>query len=376
MFVGHYGVSFAVQTINRQIPLWVLFIAVQLLDVMWAPLILLGIEKVRIVPGITASNPLDLYYMPYTHSLIAAVAWSAAGWALYRAWRVRCALGSSSPCDVEANDMRAVAPVVAAGLLIAFSVPAAQVESRLLGRVADRCGAPLPGVAIAVNGDSHRVVVQTDGEGRFDVRSLPAGVYAVSGRLAGFVTINRSGLNIVAGSTTRLDLTMEIGLFDPITIVADPRSAYRGASAVVHLRIVESLIASLKAGRPTTEHRAAIIAVVKPFKEKPRPVWRTPPPTERITPFSTFWVLQGDSGSIRHGDRSVTGERTPARAGDEYVAFLEDSCQRLWGLMLIFPVRNGRVSVPKDEPGYSAEWDRYDGVPVRTFIGELKKFGD
>jgi hypothetical protein len=44
--------------------------------------------------------------------------------------------------------------------------------------------------------------------------------------------------------------------------------------------------------------------------------------------------------------------------------------------MLIFPVRNGRVSVPKDEPGYSVEWDRYDGVPVRTFIGELKKFGE
>jgi hypothetical protein len=168
---------------------------------------------------------------------------------------------------------------------------------------------------------------------------------------------------------------MEVGLLDTVTtIAADPRLAYRGASAVVHLRIVESLIASLKAGRPTTEHRAAIIAVVKPFKEESRPAGRTPPPTDRITPFSTLWVLQGDSGSIRHGDRIVTGERTPARAGDEYVAFLEDSCQNLWGLMLIFPVRNGRVSVPKDEPGYAAEWDRYDGVSVRTFIGELKKF--
>ena len=87
MFVGHYGVSFALQTVNRQIPLWVLFIAVQLLDVIWAPLILLGIEKVRIVPGITASNPLDLYFMPYTHSLVAAVLWSAVGWILYRAGR-------------------------------------------------------------------------------------------------------------------------------------------------------------------------------------------------------------------------------------------------------------------------------------------------
>jgi membrane-bound metal-dependent hydrolase YbcI (DUF457 family) len=39
---------------------------------------------VRIVPGITASNPLDLYYMPYTHSLIAAVVWSAVGYGVYR----------------------------------------------------------------------------------------------------------------------------------------------------------------------------------------------------------------------------------------------------------------------------------------------------
>ena len=39
---------------------------------------LAGIEKVRIVPGITAANPLDLYYMPYTHSLVAALMWSVA----------------------------------------------------------------------------------------------------------------------------------------------------------------------------------------------------------------------------------------------------------------------------------------------------------
>jgi hypothetical protein len=84
VFVGHYGVSFAVKKAAPSVPLWVLFIAVQLLDVAWAPLVLLGIERVRIVPGITASNPLDLYYMPYTHSLIGAVLWSVGAFALYR----------------------------------------------------------------------------------------------------------------------------------------------------------------------------------------------------------------------------------------------------------------------------------------------------
>jgi len=84
LFVGHYGVSFALKRAEPSIPLWVLFLAVQLLDVVWAPLVLLGVEKVRIVPGITASNPLDLYYMPYTHGLIAAVLWSLAAGVAYR----------------------------------------------------------------------------------------------------------------------------------------------------------------------------------------------------------------------------------------------------------------------------------------------------
>lgn len=78
MFVGHYGASFAIKAVRPAIPLWLLFIAVQLVDVGWSFLVLLGIEKVRIVPGITASNPLDLYYMPYTHSLVAGILWATA----------------------------------------------------------------------------------------------------------------------------------------------------------------------------------------------------------------------------------------------------------------------------------------------------------
>ena len=84
MFVGHYGVSFAAKGIEKSIPLWVLFVAVQLVDVLWAIFIFAGVEKVRIVPGITATNPLDLYYMPYTHSLLAAVLWSVFGFLLYK----------------------------------------------------------------------------------------------------------------------------------------------------------------------------------------------------------------------------------------------------------------------------------------------------
>jgi hypothetical protein len=69
MFVGHYGVSFAAKRAGVRVPLWVWFIAVQWLDVIWSVLVLMGIEKLRIVPGFTEANALDLYYMPYTHGL-------------------------------------------------------------------------------------------------------------------------------------------------------------------------------------------------------------------------------------------------------------------------------------------------------------------
>src|SRR6266852_8043526 len=87
MFVGHYGVSLAAKRGDRSVPLWILFLAVQLLDVFWSVFVLLGIEKVRIVPGITATNPLDLYYMPYTHSLPGAMLWSIAAGIAYFAFR-------------------------------------------------------------------------------------------------------------------------------------------------------------------------------------------------------------------------------------------------------------------------------------------------
>jgi hypothetical protein len=76
MFVGHYGPSLGLRRASGGVPLWVLFLAVQFVDVLWSILILAGVEKVRITPGFTASSPLDLYYMPYTHSLAASVAWA------------------------------------------------------------------------------------------------------------------------------------------------------------------------------------------------------------------------------------------------------------------------------------------------------------
>lgn len=88
MFVGHYSVAFALKNERNQIPLWVLFVAVQFLDYIWAALVLLGIEKMRLIAGFMAGSQLDAYYMPYSHSLIAVLIWSAIAAAIYkRGWQ-------------------------------------------------------------------------------------------------------------------------------------------------------------------------------------------------------------------------------------------------------------------------------------------------
>lgn len=87
MFIGHYGAALAARAAKPAIPLWQLFVAVQLVDFAWAGLVLAGVEKLRIAPGFMEASFLDLHHMPYTHSLVAAVIWSIAAGVLYTALR-------------------------------------------------------------------------------------------------------------------------------------------------------------------------------------------------------------------------------------------------------------------------------------------------
>ncbi len=54
-----------------------LFIAAQLVDWAFFLFVMVGIESMRITPGISVMSPMDLYHMPYTHSLLGAAVWAA-----------------------------------------------------------------------------------------------------------------------------------------------------------------------------------------------------------------------------------------------------------------------------------------------------------
>jgi membrane-bound metal-dependent hydrolase YbcI (DUF457 family) len=76
MFIGHFAVGFASKRAAPRASLGVLMAAPLLLDLLWPPALLAGIESVKVDPGNTAFTPLDLHDYPWTHSLAMSLVWS------------------------------------------------------------------------------------------------------------------------------------------------------------------------------------------------------------------------------------------------------------------------------------------------------------
>lgn len=83
MFVGHYSASIVAKAVAPNIPFWLLVVAAQFVDIFWALFVLSGLEHVRIDTSL-ASNHLDLYYMPFTHSIAATLFWALIAFFLVR----------------------------------------------------------------------------------------------------------------------------------------------------------------------------------------------------------------------------------------------------------------------------------------------------
>ena len=93
MFIGHFGVGFGAKAVKPTISLGTLFLASQFIDLLWPTFLLLGIEQVKIVPGITTVTPLDFTHYPYSHSLLMVCVWGVLVGGIY--WLVRKSRGGA-----------------------------------------------------------------------------------------------------------------------------------------------------------------------------------------------------------------------------------------------------------------------------------------
>jgi hypothetical protein len=87
MFIGHFAVGFAGKRAVPAVSLGTLFLACQLADLVWPTLVLAGVERFEIQPGITRVTPLNFVHYPYSHSLVALIVWGAALGVAYKLLR-------------------------------------------------------------------------------------------------------------------------------------------------------------------------------------------------------------------------------------------------------------------------------------------------
>jgi hypothetical protein len=83
MFIGHFAIGVATKKLAPTLPIWILLMAPQFMDLLFLPLVALGIEGYE--PGAYGHDVLEAFY---THSLVgAAVIAAMAYWIGNRFWR-------------------------------------------------------------------------------------------------------------------------------------------------------------------------------------------------------------------------------------------------------------------------------------------------
>ena len=87
MFLGHFGVGFGAKRAAPGTSLGTLFLSAQFVDILWPTLLLAGIERVEIRPGVTQVTPLDFVSYPVSHSLALVACWGALFGSVY--WILR-----------------------------------------------------------------------------------------------------------------------------------------------------------------------------------------------------------------------------------------------------------------------------------------------
>jgi hypothetical protein len=95
MYVGHFAAGLAIKAWEPRAPTWALLVGVGLLDILFGPFVVAGIERATPTPGVTPGFSLD--YIDWSHSLAMSLVWSglfAAGF-LRHGRRVAAAVGAA-----------------------------------------------------------------------------------------------------------------------------------------------------------------------------------------------------------------------------------------------------------------------------------------
>jgi membrane-bound metal-dependent hydrolase YbcI (DUF457 family) len=74
MYSGHFAAGLALKARKPEAPTWAILLGAGLLDLLFGPFVLLGIERVVMTPGVAPGFSLE--HIDWSHSLAMSIAWS------------------------------------------------------------------------------------------------------------------------------------------------------------------------------------------------------------------------------------------------------------------------------------------------------------
>ncbi|MGD8357253.1 MAG: hypothetical protein PVG42_04280, partial [Lysobacterales bacterium] len=81
MYAGHFAAAVVLRAREPRVPFWAILLGVGLLDLLFGPFVLLGIEHVTVTPDVPPGFSLD--YIDWSHSLLMSLVWSLLFGALF-----------------------------------------------------------------------------------------------------------------------------------------------------------------------------------------------------------------------------------------------------------------------------------------------------
>ena len=109
--------------------------------------------------------------------------------------------------------LRAFAPALIFITAFAATAHSQNIFGSIVGTVSDRTGAVLPKTTVTVTnlGTGEMRNATTDGQGNYEILSLPRGEYKVDIDAHGFKHFTRNPIDVVLDQVARVDITMEVG---------------------------------------------------------------------------------------------------------------------------------------------------------------------
>ena len=156
-------------------------------------------------------------------------------------------------------------PLINALALLAICSSSAYAQSAFTGVVKDATGGVLPGVTVEASSPAlieKTKTTVTDDKGQYRVVELRPGVYSLTFTLAGFGTVRREGLELVASFTATIDVTLSPGDVQETMTVAGATPLIDTTNALQQTVLTRSQLDSIPNSR-NIFHQATLIPGVQ-----------------------------------------------------------------------------------------------------------------